>query len=136
MTTIADVREAIATAVDSVPGLVCFPYESDIITQLPAAYIGRGSMNPDLVLTGTKQVYNFTVLLYTQRVLERQAQVQLDAFCDMAGSLSIRTAIEDDTLYTAGLVHYVNVKTVSETMESLIAGVPYFVVKFEIEAVW
>jgi len=48
----------------------------------------------------------------------------------------VRTAIENDALYTAGLVHYVNVKTVSETMESLIAGVPYFVVKFEIEAVW
>jgi hypothetical protein len=136
VTTIADVRVAIAGAIDTISGLVCFPYESDIIKQLPAAFIGRGSMNPDLVLSGTKQAYAFTVMLYTQRTLERQAQVQLDAFCDMAGALSIRTAAENETLYTANLVHYVEVKSVSETMESTVAGVPYFVVKFELEAVW
>ena len=133
---IGEVRTAVANAVSSIQGLTAFPYETDSISQLPAAYVGRGSMTPDLVLARDKQVYNLTVTLFTQRVLERQAQIQLDAFCDMSGPLSVRTALENETLYPASLVHYVRVLSVSETMETLHAGNAYFVVKFDVEAVW
>ena len=134
-TTIADVRAALATAVNTVSGVTAFGYEADTI-KTPGFYIGRKSFTPDLVLGGTKQSYGFTGFLFTQRTLERHAQIRLDQFCDMTGSLSIRTALENDANYTTNLVHYVKVNDVSAMSEASVAGVVYFVVQFDIEVVW
>lgn len=134
MTTIAALRTGLAEAV-ATTGLHCEAYEHDTIVA-PGAQIARGEMDPRLVLGGTKQEYAFKVRVYVSRAVDEQAQVTLDACCEMTGATSIRAALEDGDNYTAALFHYVEVIGVSQTFAVERASGEFLMVEFDVRTVF
>jgi hypothetical protein len=136
VTTIADVRIALADAVATISGVTADPYQRDTVTA-PAAQVLRREMDPRLVLGASKQAYAFTVRLFVRRGAEDTAQAQLDEFCAMSGVSSVRAAIEDeDSWPSPAIVDYAQVVLVGETEVQDVAGVQYLTVDFEVEVVW
>jgi hypothetical protein len=136
VTTIADVRAALAEAVATTGGLNVSAYLRDTIVA-PAAQVFRAEMDPRLVLGSSKQAYAFGVRLYVGRTSEEGGQVAVDEYCAMAGATSIRAAVELDTNWPSpAVVDYAQVTQVGETEVVEIAGVQYLVVDFTVEVVW
>lgn len=138
MTTIADVRGQMATILGSnVTGMHGgFAYLADTLVNLPAAHVARPGYDPRLVFGGTKQAYKFQVFVYAPRTLDRQVQILLDTFAEPSGATSVTAALQNDANWGSVTVHYAEVTFIGPIKETEIAGVPYFVVAFDVEVVW
>lgn len=115
--TIAELREAIANAVATIPDLRATPLISDQVNP-PQAEVSRSAAVYDEVQHGpdedSARTWPFKVRVYAGRVNERGGQDLLDEYAEPIGDKSIKQAIENDT-DLAALCDYVLVTEVSDT---------------------
>lgn len=128
MTTIADIRNALAAAVEST-GLSCDPYVR-MQVNAPQAMVNRMAMSPQMVLGGSKSQYAFRVTLYVNLTQEIEAQQALDNYCMLSSDTSIVDAIEGYNW--SGIADYGEVTQVGETTVQDVGGVSYLTVDFDL----
>jgi len=121
----------------TVTGLVGgFPYLADTLVNLPAAHIARPAFDPRMVMSKAKATYQFQFIVYAPRSLDKQTQVLLDTFCEPTGATSVTAAIEDEDNWGTVTVDYASVTNIGTVQPTEVAGVPYFVVVFDVEVCW
>lgn len=97
MSTIADIRNGLVTALQSVPGLSTYSAEPGSITP-PAAVVVtptieyHRSFNAD----GALRQYDFRIIVMVAQGLLDEAAHTLDTFADPTATTSIRAALEVD----------------------------------------
>lgn len=134
MTTIADVRQALAEAVETT-GLRCSPYVLDTINP-PCAFVERRAMDPRMVFSQSNAVWRFSVRCYFQRTAERSGQMEMDSYCELSGERSLIAAIQDEANWPDDLIHHAAVVDVGDTRLVSHAGIEYLSVDFDTEVVW
>lgn len=136
MTSIADVRGAIAGAALTVTGLErCDGYILDKIVP-PHGQLTTLPRDPRFVFGSTKTVYRFALTIYVQRTSEEAAQALLDGFAEPSGATSITAAIEDETNWGSVDIDYVSVVEISGIGESSVAESKYLIETFTVEVCW
>lgn len=137
MTTIAQVREQMATICQGVSGINgSSAYLADAVANTPGVHISRQAFDPRLVMSKARAGYPFQLVVYGSRLLDKQSQQLLESFCEPSGTTSITAAIEDGTKWGTVDVNYASVTNIGAIQESAVAGVTYFVVVFDVEVVW
>lgn len=111
MTTLADVHESLAAAVE-VAGLTCEPYEKTSINP-PCAHVVAPAYDPRLVLSGAKQAYPFKVRVYGSFTTPEATIKAMSPYRDAHGSQSLVLAIQDGDNWSA-TVDYAQVQQVGE----------------------
>lgn len=132
--TLSQVRADLAAAVTST-GLRCSPYIVDIVNA-PCAMVSRGQFNPQMILSGGKTTYPFTVHVYTQRAAEKASQAALDLCADVTGVASLVTAIQNGSLWTTATVDYAQVTGVGGEQIADINGIQYITIQVDVEVVF
>jgi len=95
MTSIADLREGIATNLSSISGLRTSWYVPDD-PKPPIAVVLPDSVRFDAAFRRGLDEYTFFVFVIVGRVNERTAQSLIDTYCNPSGESSIKAAIESD----------------------------------------
>lgn len=137
MASIAQVRQALSDAVDSITGLRCSPYVPDNVAA-PQAVIADDGVDYDLTLGRGADTYRYKVVVYVDRTAEIAAQKLLDTLREPTGSSSLKTVVEADTALAA-LVDYVRVLRSSEIQAVTTAGdmvAEYLMLEFDVEIVY
>lgn len=139
MATIAEVRQALSDAVDSIAGLRCAPYVPDQINP-PQAVVWDTGIDYDLVLGRGADVYDFRVIVYVNRTAETAGQKLLDTLREPTGATSVKTVVEADATL-ASKVDYAQVKSVSPVQvasvgAALVGQVEYLTIEFTVEIVY
>ena len=111
MTALADVHEALATAVRT--ELPCDAYESDRLN-VPCAQVVAPAYDPRLIFSGAKQVYMFKVRVYGSRSVLEATFEEMCKYREPHGAKSLVQAIENESLWTPGLIDYAQVVNVGE----------------------
>lgn len=132
MTTLADVREAMAAAITAGCGLRMRPYASDNITA-PEGHIDLAEFDPRMVFDRETATYPFRVRVFVKRPAERSAQVRLDELREVHGPTSLRAAVENDENWPDDLVQYVVVTNIGAIGTIPNSDEQLFVVDFQIE---
>lgn len=134
MTTIAEVRPALADALAQIPGWRVTPYVGAAINA-PMLKVSRPAFDPRMVFGQAKAKRSFTVTAYvTMGAIEHGEQL-LDALCELTGETSLIAAVQDGANWSVD-VDYAVVTNVGEVTAAEIAGAEYLVCPFEIEVVW
>lgn len=131
--TIAQVRTAMATALDGISGLRSSPYLTDQINP-PQAMIDFEIPEYDLVFGRGADEYLFTVWIFDQRTSERSSQIRLDTWRDPSSASSLKQVLETN----AGLLavcDYARVKSASVPRAVQVGATDYLVVEFQVEVV-
>lgn len=134
MTTAADVRAALAAAVEST-GMRCAPYLAEL-KNVPCAQVWRKAYDPRMVLGQAKATYLYGLIVYCGRVDSRAAMELLDECSALDGDLSILAAVQNEDNWDGVEVDYVSVVDVAGEAISEVAGVQYLTTEFEIEVVF
>lgn len=133
MATVAQVREAIADACETITGLRASAFVPDQISPGSAlAVVARASIEYDLTFGRGRDVWNYTVVVYAARSDERSAQAFIDTLCEPSGAGSLKTVLETDAALAA-LVDYAHVKRASELTVVTIGAVDYLACSFDVE---
>ena len=135
MTTIADVRSAMAEAIKTT-GLSASPYARATPTP-PIAWVLRPAYDPRFVFGERKVDYKFKVLVFAGGVEDQAAQTLLDAYCEPSGGVSLVQALQDGANWPADLVDMVQVVNVGENLvQQLADGSTYWTVELDVEVIW
>ena len=130
MTTLAEVRDGLAQAVQAGTGLRMYPYRLDKINA-PCGFVVSGEYDPHMVFAADKAVHTFTVTVYVGRVAEVAGQKKLDELREPVGGIADAAEDLDNWPVT---VDYVRVITVgANDGETRIADDVYLTCEFEIE---
>ena len=92
---LADVREAMSDAVNTIEGLRCSPYLTDQINPLGAMIDVEGPTQVSFSTAGAVE-YLFTVMVFGQRTSERATQKHFDELRDPFHSRSVARTLEAD----------------------------------------
>ena len=94
-TSLGDLREGIATVLQTIPGLQA---SAKILTNptLPVAYVVPGEINYHQTMQSGHTDWNLMVELQVGTVSDIAAQEKLDAFISESGEQSVKAAIEAD----------------------------------------
>lgn len=130
MTTIAEVREAIADAVTlhSTKATAYFTDQANV----PQAMVLSGEISYDDSMDPTN-LYEYTVSVYATRE-PKPGQQYLDECAEPSGGLSIKEAIEEDERLAA-LVHYAVVRRALPVRQETIGETLYLARDFEVQVV-
>ena len=135
MTTVEEVRVALADAAGSINGWRAQPYITDSANP-PEIHVGVGTTDYDLVMGRGADIWNYRLIAYVSRVAERAGQVLLDELRAPSGEASLKTVLEADTALAA-LVDYVRVTQASEVREVNLgtdtSPLRYLLVEFTVE---
>jgi hypothetical protein len=135
VTTVRQVRTALAEAITAGCGLRAFPYVADTIPA-PCAQVFRREMDPRMVFSKAKASYQFGVRVFWPRAAEVNAQQKLDEFTEATGAGSLVGAIEDGDNWTVD-VDYASVILIGETQTvTTVAGEEFLTVDFDVEVVF
>ncbi len=137
MLSVTEVRDALAAAISDGCGLraeALWPAGDKAIAS-PLAVVTRRAFDPRLVFSDRKAVYLFTVTVYADRASERSAQKLLDGYCELAGTGSVRAAIEDGDNWSV-TVDYAEVTQIGEVGAVSINEADYLAVPFDVEVCW
>lgn len=132
--TIAQVRQALSDAVDSISGLRAVPYMPDNLNP-PQAVVWDTGVDYDLVLGRGADEWNFTVNVYVSRTAELAGQKLLDTLREPSGATSLKTVVEADS-GLAALVDYARVRSASPIVIATVNDTPYLSVEFTVEIVY
>lgn len=122
---IEDIREALATAMRTVPGLSTGPYVKDMVS-VPAAYVGGPeTIEYDKAFGRGHDDYVFSILVLAARVDSQSAQAKLDSFLDPYGNTSIKQAIEANGGSLGGVVDDARVQASQDYQDYQLGGVSY-----------
>lgn len=95
MPTVSELRSGLATRLATISGLRTSATIPDQLNP-PVAVVSLDTITFDEAFQRGLDQYAFTVTVVVGRVAERSSQLRLDAYCDPAGSSSVKTAIEAD----------------------------------------
>lgn len=95
MATVTDLRNGIATNIQTIPGVRTAATMPDNVNP-PIAIIYPESISYDDTFQRGMQTYQFAVVMVVGRVSERSAQNSLDAIVASTGEYSMKLAIESD----------------------------------------
>lgn len=135
MTTIAQVRDAMAAAVATIDGLRAYAYELDTINA-PAAHVVSLEYDPRYVMADAPTEYQFQIRVYVPRAAVEQAQKLLDGYREVSGATSIRAAVQNENNRPAGLADYFSVTRIGAVGVVEVAGAPYLYLEIDVEAVF
>lgn len=135
MTTVAEVRDALAIAVRDGCGLRTIAYPSDNLP-VPCAVVSRLEMDPRMVFGKATATYPFRVMVFVGRIAEKASQKKLDILTEATGSGSLVVAVEDGDNWPDGLVDYCSVTLIGQPLEAAVAEETYLAVAFDIEVVF
>lgn len=94
-TTVGALRTALAANLAAISGLRTSAFIPDNPTP-PMAVVVPQTIDYDLSFGRGHDTYNFDIVVIGHRMSERQAQSNLDAYCNPTGALSVKTALESD----------------------------------------
>ena len=134
MTTIADVRDGLAEAINAGTGLRTMAYLSGSIPH-PCGHVRLGAYDPRMVMGRAKAEYPFIVTVFVGVASDRSAQKRCDRLREPAGDESIVTAVETSANWSVD-VDYASVTMVGEPSEVAVAEEILMTVEFEIEVVF
>lgn len=121
---IATIREALATAVATIPGLQAEAYVRDI-ANVPVAMVGGPDpVEYDKTFGRGHDDMTFPIMIFSSRVSDEEAQETLDAYIDPYGASSLKAAIESDSTL-GGVVEDLRVTGTQEYGPQDINGVTY-----------
>jgi hypothetical protein len=127
---ITAIRSGLATNLATITGLRTGATIPDNVNP-PYAIVSPSSVNYHRAFNNALSTYNFTITLVVDRVSERTAQNNLDAYCSPTGTSSIRAAIESDK--TLGGVVYDTMVTGMRNYGSVTIGeTNYLAAEFDV----
>ena len=136
MTTVSDVRQAMADAIsDNIVGLRASAIVPDQMVA-PIAVVSRQAFDPRFVFSQSKASYEFAVTIYVPRAADRAMQNLLDDFVELSGETSVIAAIQDGTNWTNVTVDYAQVVNVSEVQSVAVGTAEYLSVRLDVEVVF
>lgn len=92
----SEIREALAAALRTIPGLQATPYVLASPTP-PSAHVMRGEILYDQALQGGTHIWTMRVQAFVALVSDQGAQLLLDRYLSAEGAYSVKAAIEADT---------------------------------------
>ena len=92
---VTDIKQGIANALATIPGLRAYAQQPDNINA-PFAWPMLDSITYNGAMRGGLVTHTFTVSVCVGRVAERTAQTALDGYLSYEGSASVRAALESD----------------------------------------
>lgn len=135
MTTIADVRDNLATIADGIAGWHGSKYVGDAVTA-PVIKVFRPAFDPRFVFNGAAVQMTFRCVAYAKRIDSAESEKALDALAELSGSGSFIAAVQDSTNWTV-TVDYAVVTNVDEVQVATLGdGVEYLACSFDVEVVW
>lgn len=129
--TIAAVRNAMKTAIETVSGLRAFDYIQDSI-EAPCAHVVPLDFDPRMVLGESKAEYQFQIRIYAARAAAQQNQILLDGYREVSGPTSVTAAVQGNSTLNA-VVDYSQVSRIGEVSVVEISGVPYLYLEIDLE---
>lgn len=130
MASITAIRTGLATRLATITGLRTGATIPDNVNP-PYAIVSPNSVDYHKAFNNALSTYNFTITLVVDRVSERTAQNNLDAYCSPTGTSSIRAAIESDK--TLGGVVYDTMVTGMRNYGSVTIGeTNYLAAEFDV----
>lgn len=130
MTTIAEVREALASACR----IRATAYITDSVNT-PVAVVSLNDVNYDIVMGRGGDEWQYTIAVYASRTNEKAAQKYLDDLREPTGDTSLKTLVEGDA-GLAELVDYARVRTASPVRAAAVGQAQYLFVEFAVEIVY
>ncbi len=91
---VSAIRQALATAADTITGLTCYGYSPDS-ADVPALVMDEVELDYNRTMRGLVEAV-YTVRLYVSRADDRAGQATLDAYLAPTGSTSVKAALESD----------------------------------------
>ena len=95
MSKLSGLRAGLAGQLDNITGLRVLTYIPDQVNP-PMAVVLPRRVDFDSTFARACDEYTFDVQVIVHRPSERSGQTQLDDYCDAAGTVSVKTAIEAD----------------------------------------
>lgn len=133
MTTIKQVRDAMATAVETT-GLSCKAHTVNHVDP-PVAMIETRPFDPRLNMSQSKWVVPFVVRVFAASLSEMEEAQRFDEYRELSGSTSVLAAIQ--TSGNWGItVDYAQVTQIGEPQWVDVGGIPYQAVDFDVEVCW
>ena len=95
MPTLSDIRTGIATNLGTISGLRTSAYVPDE-PKPPIAIIFPENISFDTAFGRGLDTYTFTVQVIVSKISDRNAQSNLDGYCNPSGASSVKAALESD----------------------------------------
>ena len=133
MTTIADVRQALADAA-AMSGIQVYAYPPDAAVA-GSGWVVRREMDPRYIFGETKSNYPMGIVVLFNRAAVQSSMRAIDALCETTGTGSLPAAVQDGTNWAA-TIDYAQVTRIGEPSVVDIAGAEYLSIEFDIEVVW
>lgn len=130
MSSLTDIRVALAQQLSTIRGLRVEPSVPDN-PKPPTAIIIPQSISYDRAMHRGLDEYEFSILLISGRVSERQAQRTLDAFCDASGSVSVKACFVSDPT-CGGVVQSARVTNMRNYGSLTVGDTDYMSVEFAV----
>lgn len=131
MTTIEEVRNALADACQSINGWRAQPYVRDQVSP-PEIQVARGAIVYDVAMGHDLAGFEFRLTAYVARDNEVAAQKMMQDLCEPAGPGSLKKVVEADVALAA-LVDIVRVQTASEDGSVTVGAITYLFAEFTVD---
>ena len=130
MATVAAIRTALKTAVETVTGLRALDYRPGSISP-PVAIVALRETRYDVTLDGADDT-TMAVTVYVEFGTDRTSEADLNGYMDPAGATSVAAAIHTDPTL-GGVVDFVRVGSVTDLGLVEYGGAPYLAAVFLVE---
>lgn len=137
---IADVRQALADALNLIEGVRAVGWLTDLIEPPGGggvyATVRLDQVDYDVVFGRGADQWNYTVSCFVSATDSVRGQKRLDDLREPAGATSVKVALEDADTVAAAAVDYIRVRSVSEVRTVTVGAVEYLSVDFTTEVVY
>jgi len=130
MPTLSEIRTGIATNLGTISGLRTSAYVPDE-PKPPIAIIFPENISFDTAFGRGLDTYTFTVQVIVSKISDRNAQSNLDGYCNPSGASSIKAALESDKTL-GGLVQDLRVTEARDYRAATINENTYLTVTFAV----
>ena len=128
MPSLSDIRTGLATNLGTITGLRTSAFVPDE-PKPPIAIIFPDNISFDTAFNRGLDTYTFSIQVIVSKVSDRNAQSNLDAYCNPDGAQSIKAAIESDRTL-GGLIQDLRVTEVRDYRAATINENTYLTVTF------
>lgn len=128
MASIAQIRSGLAANLATISGLRTSATVPDDFNP-PIAVVIPATIEYDTAFRRGLDTYEFQVLAIVGRASERNAQANLDAYCQSSGASSIKTALESNRTLS-GVIKDLRVTSMRNYGPADIGGVTYLTAEF------
>jgi hypothetical protein len=130
MPTLSEIRTGIATNLGTISGLRTSAYVPDE-PKPPIAIIFPENVSFDTAFGRGLDTYAFTIQLIVSKISDRNAQSNLDGYCNPSGASSVKAAVESDKTL-GGLVQDLRVTEARDYRAATINENTYLTVTFAV----